>query len=291
MSTSVLFDAPGPRARMRHRVYTAITAVALVAALAWVVWKLNDAGQFESRIFERLFANNVYNALLDGLKATLLAAVISIATSLVFGFLLAVARLSDHAVVRWPAVLVVEFFRAVPLLLMIVVLFFFYIATLDLDRETAALLGLVSGLTLYNGSVLCEVFRAGVHAVPRGQSEAAYALGLRKTQVMTNVLAPQAVRFMLPAIISQCVVVLKDTSLGYLITYAELVRQAKSIATYVGSSLMTYLLVALLYIALNSLLSITAVRMEARRSRSKRIPAVAAEQVEEAVADPWRTGA
>lgn len=292
MSTSVLFDAPGPRARARHLLYSVITGVLLVAAVAWVVWKLDDAGQLQSQIFERLFASNIFNALLDGLRKTLIAAAISIVSSLVFGLLLAVARLSDHALVRWPAVVVVEFFRAVPLLLMIIVLFFFYSATLHMDRETAALLGLVSGLTLYNGSVLCEVFRAGIHAVPRGQSEAAYAIGLRKTQVMTTVLTPQAIRFMLPSIISQCVVVLKDTSLGFLITYDELLRQAKSIATYVGSSLMTYLLVALIYIALNSILSIAAVRVEARLSRSKKgRPVASPEQVEETAGDPWRTGA
>jgi len=292
MSTSVLFDAPGPGARRRHLVYSIVTGVLLVAALAWVVWKLNDAGQFESRIFERLFAKNIYNALGDGLRATLIAALISIGTSLVFGFVLAVARLSDHAIVRWPATVVVELFRAIPLLLMIVVLFFFYTGSLGMERQTGALLGLVSGLTLYNGSVLCEVFRAGINAVPKGQSEAAYAVGMRKTQVMISVLTPQAIRFMLPTIISQCVVVLKDSSLGFLITYAELLRQAKSIATFVGSSLMTYLLVALIYIVLNSVLSLTAVGAEARLSRSKRVqPAADLEQVEETAGDPWRTGA
>jgi glutamate transport system permease protein len=276
---------------MRHRIYSVITAVLLVALLAWIIWKLDQEGQFESTIFERLFSDNVLNALRDGLIATLRAAAISIVTSLIFGFLLAVARLSDHRFVRWPATVVVEFFRAVPLLLMIIVLFFFFQTTLDMERESASLFGLVAGLTLYNGSVLCEVFRAGINAVPRGQSEAAYAIGLRKTQVMTSVLMPQAIRFMLPAIISQCVVVLKDTSLGYLITYEELVRQAKSIATYVGSSLMTYLLVALIYITVNSILSFAAVRVEARTSRSKKGPTVSVEQIEETVGDPWRTGA
>jgi len=291
MSMNVLFDAPGPKARRRHLAYSVVTAVLLVAGLAWVIWKLDDAGQFESRIFERLFADNIFNALAEGLRATLIAAAISIVTSLVFGFVLAVARLSDHAFIRWPATVIVELFRAIPLLLMIVVLFF-YTGTLGMERQSGALLALVSGLTLYNGSVLCEVFRAGINAVPKGQSEAAYAIGMRKTQVMTSILTPQAVRFMLPTIISQCVVVLKDSSLGFLITYAELLRQGKSIATYVGSSLMTYLLVALIYIVLNSLLSLTAVWTEARLSRSRSgPPAVALEQIEDAAGDPWRTGA
>ena len=277
MSGNVLFDAPGPRTRRRHLLYSVVTAVLLVLVLAWAVKQLNDHGQFEDRILERLTADNVWNAILDGLAATLKAAAISIVTSVVLGLLLATARLSDHAVIRWPATAFVEFFRAVPLLLMIFVLFKAYQRSLDLDREAAALIGLVTGLTLYNGSVLCEVFRAGINAVPAGQREAAYAMGLRKTQVMTIVLVPQAVRFMLPAIISQCVVVLKDTSLGFIITYEELLRQAKSIATYVGSSFMTYALIALIYVALNSILSLAATWAERRFSGS----ASRARQVEE----------
>ena len=128
-----------------------------------------------------------------------------------------------------PAVAIVEFFRAVPLLLLMIFLFVFIQQQADLERETNALFALVAGLTLYNGAVLAEVFRAGINAMPRGQSEAAYAIGMRKTQVMMMILTPQAVKYMLPAIISQCVVVLKDTSLGGVAaSYGpELVRAAK----------------------------------------------------------------
>jgi len=149
------------------------------------------------------------------------------------------------------------------------------------ELEAKALTALVTGLTLYNGSVLCEVFRAGVNAVPKGQREAAYAVGMRKTQVMTVVLAPQAVRFMLPAIISQCVVVLKDTSLGYIVANPELLRQAKTIATYVGSSLITYLAIAIVYIAMNSILSTLAYWLERRLSSRGRGTAKAVAAVED----------
>ena len=281
MSSSVLFDVPGPRTRARHRLYSVITLVLIVAFIVWAVKRLYDNGQFEDRILERLVAGNVWNAILEGLTATLIAAAISIVTSVVVGFLLAVARLSDHGWVRWPATVFVEFFRAVPLLLMIFLFFKAYQRNLGLDGDVAALTGLVTGLTLYNGSVLCEVFRAGINAVPKGQKEAAYALGMRKTQVMMLVLAPQSIKFILPAIISQCVVVLKDTSLGFIITYDELLRQAKNIATYVGSSFMTYAMVAVLYIAINSLLALAATWAERRFSRTRGGSATKIEQVEE----------
>ena len=265
MAGSVLFDQPGPVTLRRHRLYTIAFTVLLVLLLGWLVYKLQAAGQFEARIYERLFATNVWKEILDGAKATLVAAAIAVVTSLVAGVLLAVGRLSDHAFIRWPAIAVIEFFRAVPLLLLMIFLFYFVGNLAEgSDRQTRALVAVVGGLTLYNGSVLAEVFRAGINAVPKGQSEAAYALGMRKTQVMKSILTPQAVRFMLPAIISQCVVVLKDTSLGFIITYPELLRAAKNIATFVGSSLMTFLLIALIYIAINSVLSLLATYLQFR---------------------------
>ncbi len=270
MQATVLYDEPGPKARATYRVLNLVFAVVVLAVLLWVVKKFNDGGQFDSRIWEKLTAGNVWQAIFDGLVKTITAAAIAIVTSVVLGFLLATARLSDHAWLRRPATVVIEFFRAVPLLLMMIFLFYWVGNTFpDSGTSTRGLIAVVGGLTLYNGSVLAEVFRAGMNAVPKGQSEAAYAIGMRKSQVMMLILTPQAVRFMLPAIISQCVVVLKDTSLGFIVTYDETVRAAKSIATFVGSSLMTYLVVAALFIAMNSVLSLVATWLERRLSRNK----------------------
>lgn len=267
--SNVLFDEPGPRTRARHRLYSLAFAAAMVALAAWLVYKLDDAGQLDPEIFADLGQSNVWNAIADGVVNTLTAAAIGIVLAVVLGAGLAVARLSDHRWVSAPATVVVEFFRAVPLLLLIILLFT-VLAQQGTERSTAALVALVGGLMLYNGAVLAEVFRAGINAVPRGQSEAAYAIGMRKTQVMAIVLMPQAVRFMLPAIISQCVVVLKDTSLGYIVTYEETLRQAKSIAEFVNNNLWTYLLVAVIYITLNSLVSAAATWLERRMSQRGR---------------------
>ena len=282
MSGSVLFDAPGPRTRVRHRIYSVLFLLAFGGVLFWIYRKFDAAGQFEPEIWERLLSDGVFIELRRALVFTLKAAGISIVTSLIFGFLIAVARMSDHRWIRIPAVAVVEFFRAVPLLLLMIFLFVLIQQQADLDRETNALFAVVVGLTLYNGSVLAEVFRAGINALPRGQGEAAYAIGMRKTQVMTMILTPQAVKFMLPAIISQCVVVLKDTSLGGIAaSYGpELVRAAKTISQYVGSSLMTYLLVAAIFIAINSVLSALAYWLERRLATRGSGAQQAAEQVE-----------
>lgn len=256
MST-VLFDTPGPVAARRHRVLTWISAVVLTGILAVVIWKLYVEGEFEAQLWEDLAQPNIWNAIGDGLVATLSVSAVSIVLSVAYGAVFAVARLSDHAWIRIPAVVVVEFFRAVPLILLIL---FLYLAYAGLERYWA----LVLALMLYNGSVLAEVFRAGINAVPKGQSEASYAIGMRKNQVMRLVLIPQAVTIMLPAIISQCVIVLKDSALGLIIGFQDLTAQGRLIAEYVDHAIVPLLLVALIYIALNYGLSRLAVWLERR---------------------------
>ncbi|HEY3527781.1 MAG TPA: amino acid ABC transporter permease [Nocardioides sp.] len=287
MSSSVLFDEPGPRARVRFRLYNGVFVLVVLGVIALVLYKFNAAGQFESRIYHRLSENGVITELRRGLVATLEAAGLAIAVALLLGIVLAVARLSDHRWIRVPATAFVEFFRAVPLVLLIIFLFGLAGATSPMsgwDTRTQGLAALVTGLMLYNGSVLCEVFRAGVNAVPKGQAEAAYAIGMRKNQVLRVVLIPQGVRYMLPAIISQCVVALKDTSLGYIVLYPEFLRGSRTVAQYAGSFLVTYLLIALVYIAMNSVLSLLAYWAERRISQRGRGAARAVEHVEEALA-------
>jgi glutamate transport system permease protein len=259
MST-VLFDTPGPRARSRHRVLTVAAAVLAVAVLAWFVWRLYLEGEFEAALWEDMSEPNIWNAYWTGLLTTLGAAASAIVLSILFGALFAVARLSDHAWLRFPARVVVEFFRAVPLLLLIMFVFFGFLAPHDY-------LALVIALMLYNGSVLAEVFRAGVLAVPKGQAEAGYAIGMRKNQVMRLILMPQSVSIMLPAIVSQCVIVLKDSALGLIIGFRELVAEAEGIAQFVHHTFLPLLVAAVIYITINYALSRLATYLERRLSR------------------------
>ncbi len=156
-----------------------------------------------------------------------------------------------------------------PLLVMI---FFIFVAL-----KVQPLPALVAGLTLYNGSVLAEVFRSGINSVDRGQKEAAYALGMRKTQVMSYVLVPQAVRAMLPAIISQLVVALKDTSLGFLITYEEFLHAGKLIASNLDYDLPfipVVMVISPIYIGMCMLLSWVAQWVSRWERRSPKTEAV-----------------
>ncbi|WUH90021.1 amino acid ABC transporter permease [Streptomyces sp. NBC_00433] len=268
-TSSALYDIPGPKALARHRLYAWITVAVLAALVGLVGYKLVETGQFSAVKWRPFAYEGIQRLLLTGLANTLRAFGWAALASLAFGVVFAAGRLSDHRVVRWASTLVVEFFRAMPLLVMI----FFIFVALRFDPMIA----LVVGLTLYNGSVLAEVFRAGVDAVPRGQREAAYALGLRKTQVMTYVLVPQAARAMLPAIISQLVVALKDTSLGYLITYQEFLYSGKLIATDLDYDLPfipVVMVITPVYIGMCVLLSWSAHRIARHERRSPRTKAV-----------------
>ncbi|MEJ2867958.1 amino acid ABC transporter permease [Actinomycetospora sp. OC33-EN08] len=266
--TAVLFDVPGPKARARNGVLGVVAVVVVAALLAFVIVRLAATGQFDGAVWEWILYENIQLALLEGLGNTLRAFAAGAVLALVFGAVFALGRLSDHAWVRGISTAVVEFFRAVPL---VVLMFIFYFGMPSVGVTVSTFTAVVVGLTLYNGSVLAEIFRSGVQAVPRGQSEAAYALGMRKSAVMRFVLLPQAIRSMLPTIVSQLVVLLKDSALGFLILYPELLYQARVLGSsgQLGRPLLPVaFVVAVVYITLCLLLTLLANRLEARTRRS-----------------------
>ncbi|ODT97852.1 MAG: amino acid ABC transporter permease [Pseudonocardia sp. SCN 72-86] len=269
--TSVLYDVPGPRAKVRNGLIGVVGTVVVLGILAFVVYRLAATGQFEPRLWEWIQFKAIQVLLVEALLNTLSAFAAAAVLSLAFGALFAAGRLSEHAWLRGPSTAIVEFFRAVPLLILIFILYFGVSQTLGLNLSTYW--SLVLGLMLYNGSVLAEIFRAGVRALPRGQSEAAYALGMRKTQVMTNVLLPQSLRAMLPTIVSQLVVVLKDTALGFIILYPELLYQARFLGSQgqLGAPILQVaMVIAVIYIILCLILSGIAQLLERRSRRSPR---------------------
>ncbi len=264
MTTSVLYDPPGPRGRRRILLGTVLASLALLGLAAWVVERLADRGQFESALWQPFTDPDIQHTIAMGALSTVKAAGMAIVCAMVVGAVLAVGRLSDHHPVRLVCTVVVEVSRSIPLLLLMLGLFFAY------PQQLGSLGALVLGLTIYNGAVLAEVFRAGVRALPRGQSEAAFALGMRKNQVMRLVLLPQAVRSMLPAIISQCVVTLKDTALGYIILYPELLSAGKAVYNTYFNIIPTAIVISALYITTNVLISKLAEYLQRRSARRRK---------------------
>ncbi|MFF3342924.1 amino acid ABC transporter permease [Streptomyces flavidovirens] len=290
MSSSVLYDAPGPKARVRNRIFSVAGSLLILALIGFAVFQLADRGHFAPEMWNIFNNAGVRANIRDGILSTLQVFAVAAVLSLVLGVLLAVARLSEHRAVSALATGFIELFRAVPLLITIYamwVLFLTYKENLGFIGESSAYWALVIGLTVYNACVQAEVLRAGVNAVPKGQVEAAYALGLRKSQVMTMLLLPQAVRSMLPTIISQLVVTLKDTSLGYIITYAELLYAARTMANNIivnddNPYVPVVIVVGAIYVTMCLALSSLATWIEKRGRRAKTgiTPAAAAEPLE-----------
>lgn len=283
MSANVLFDAPGPKARVRNIIYSVVGTAALLGGIVWIVLRLNDQGEFDADLWDIFNYTGIQQNIRDGLFATLKVFALAGVFSLAFAVVLCVARLSEHRPVRWVAVAFIDLFRSIPLLITIFALW------VGLLGDMTPFWALVIGLTIYNGCVQAEVLRAGINAVPKGQKEAAYALGLRKTQVMATVLFPQAIRSMLPTIISQLVVTLKDTSLGFMVLYPELLHSARLIANNtpvngVYPFVQTVTVFGAIYITLCLLLSSLATWLEKRGRRAKTgiAPAAAVAELAEA---------
>ncbi len=278
MTTPVLFDIPGPKARARIRIGTGIGSLLILGLLAVVLIRLAGNGQLEGQRWAVLFdpRTGVPQTLGRALVNTLQVAAVGMVVATIVGLLLAVGRLSDHRAVRWLVGTYIEFFRAIPLL---VVIFALYFVLPKYDIRLSAFQALTAGLVLYNSAVLAEIFRAGILSIDKGQREAAFGIGMRKSQVMTLVLLPQATRRMLPVLIAQLVVLLKDSSLGFIIGYFELLRGARSLVEFFSLrfgneyTFQLYVAAGLIYIIINVLLSQLAKYVEKRTRRDAKTAA------------------
>ncbi|MET7684156.1 amino acid ABC transporter permease [Streptomyces sp. NPDC005423] len=271
-STSVLYDAPGPRARRRNALL-AVAFLVLLALFLWWIWRtMDDKGQLKWALWQPFTTSDAWTTyLLPGLGNTLKAAALSMVIALPLGALFGIARLSDHRWVRVPAGVVVEFFRSIPVLLLMLFANEFYVRSTGIGSAERPLYAVVTGLVLYNASVLAEIVRAGILSLPSGQSEAAYAIGLRKGQTMTSILLPQSVTVMLPAIVSQLVVIVKDTALGgVLLSFTELLNARSTLAANYANVVASFIVVSVMYILLNLALTTFAGRLERRLRRSKK---------------------
>ncbi|ALG84614.1 amino acid ABC transporter permease [Gordonia phthalatica] len=269
--STVLYDAPGPRARARNRITAVVFVVIVVAALGYMVSVLADNGQFAAEKWDPFTVGGTWTTwILPGLWGTLKAAFVSIVLALIIGAFLGIGRMSDHKWVRMVSGFIVEVFRALPVLILMFFAYFLFAKYAVVPSSQLSFAAVVFGLTLYNGSVIAEILRAGIQAVPRGQSEAAQSIGLRKSQMMRMILLPQAVTAMLPALISQMVIALKDSALGYAFGYIEVVRSGIVSASYWGNYLPSLVVVAIIMIVINFCLTGFANYLERRLRRGRR---------------------
>ncbi|MCC3268048.1 amino acid ABC transporter permease [Arthrobacter gengyunqii] len=263
MSTqAVLFDVPGPKAKRRILIFNILGALLVLGILAVVVNGLAEKDQFESAKWTPFLEWSTWRyTLLPGLLQTLKAAGVAVVASIVFGLLFGFGRLSGLAPLRWVCDVVVEFLRAVPVLLMMIFLYQFFAKSTPMEAADAPFWAVVVALTLYNGSVIAELVRSGVFGLPKGQREAGLAIGLTPSQSLRNIEIPQALVAMLPALLGQFVVILKDSALGYIIGYSDLLANAQRLGAGEGNMLPSLLVAAAIFIVINMLLTFTAQRL------------------------------
>ncbi|MDH6130667.1 glutamate transport system permease protein [Kitasatospora sp. MAA4] len=262
----LLFDVPGPRARRRTWIATVCSLVLLAGALALMVRQFALHSELSASQWSVFAQWPILRFLLTGIEQTLLVTGVAAAIAFPLGAVVALARLSRGRWARWPARLYSELFRAVPLLLLL------YVFLFGLPRAGVTFpvfWQLVLPVSLSNAAVVAEIFRAGVLAQDRGQAEAAYSLGMTYGQAMRWVVVPQAVRKLVPALVSQLVRLLKDSTLGYVVSYLELLHKAQVLGEYYHNVLPTYLVAAACYVLVNGLLSRTAGWLEHRQSRPR----------------------
>ncbi|WP_137991824.1 amino acid ABC transporter permease [Streptomyces vilmorinianum] len=284
---TVLYDVPGRRARRRNVLYTVLFLVALALLIWWVLQSLADKNQLEADKWEPFFTDSRSwsTYLLPGLKNTVIAAALAMVIALPLGALFGIARLSDHTWVRGAAGTVVEFFRAIPVLILMLFANAAYAEFTDISPASRPMYAVVTGLVLYNASVLAEVVRAGILSLPSGQTDAAKAIGMRKGQTMSYVLLPQSVTAMLPALVSQLVVIVKDTALGgAMLGFSELLASVRPMsANYGANTIASFTIVAVIFVILNFALTTFAGWLERRLRRAKKSTGavVGADAVEE----------
>lgn len=264
--TSFLYDEPGPRGKRRILIGSIVSALVLLGVIGAGLWQFGSHGQLDFDKWAPFGEWAIWQYLFVGLGGTLLAAALVAAFGSTFGVLLALGRLSKVRPIRWLATAYIEIARTVPVLLLIY-LMLFGLPQLGINFPT--LWKLVIPLTIANAAVFAEIVRAGIMSLPRGQSEAALSLGLRPHQVTQLVVLPQALRNVTPSLVSQLVSLLKDTSLGYIVAFTELLYRGQVLSAFNHLLIQTFLVVTLIYLVCNGSLSFLASRLQKKPGRRR----------------------
>ena len=243
-----LYEAPGPRTRRRVRIATAISLILVVAALAAIGYRFYITGQFAPRYWTFFAKATTWKFLLQGFAGTVRVALTAGAIALALGLLLMLGRISHLKALSAACRVVTDFFRSLPSLLLI---YFFFLIVPQYGIKMSSFWMLTLPVALAASGVLAEVFRAGVNAVPKGQIEAALSLGMSPLRTTLKIVLPQAIRFVIPSLISQLVVVVKDTTVAYVVSYPDLMQNARVLNTNYDALVSVYFTIAIIYILIN----------------------------------------
>lgn len=261
-----LYEAPGPRTRGWIAAGTAAVLLLLAALIYGIIHQFAINGQLDARYWSFFARYTTWRFIGNGLAGTLTAALTAGVITFFAGLLLMLGRISGIKPLEWLCTALIEFSRGVPTLLFI---YFFFLVVPQFGIKLQPIWKIAMPVAISAAGVVAEVLRSGVNAVPKGQTEAAVSLGMQKGSVFFKIVFPQALRYVVPALISEVVIVLKDTTFAYVVNYADLMQNAKVLISNYDALLSVYLVVAIIYILINYILNKISVAVARRGETAK----------------------
>lgn len=260
-----LYEEPGPRTRRMIRIFTALALVLVAALVGLVIWQFYVTGQLAPKYWSFFLEGSTWAFLGRGFLGTLGVSITAGVLALLLGMVFMLGRVSTHKPLAFVSRVVIDFFRGIPSLLLI---YFFFLVLPQYGVKMSSFWMICLPVTLTASGVIAEVLRAGVNAIPKGQWEAAYSIGMRRGKIMLKIILPQAMRIVVPSLISQLVVVVKDTTLGYVVSYPDMLQNARVLITNYDALVSVYFVIAIIYILINYAINELSVRL-ARQSGTK----------------------
>ena len=256
-----LYEMPDKRT---GRIITAVTVVSLLAIVVfifYIVRLFQENGQFDEKYWDFFMRFTTWRFIFEGLLGTIEASLLAGVLALFMGFVFMIMRICFYKPLNWAGTALTEFTRGVPTLLFIY-FFFLYIPKIGINLPSIWRVSLPVAISA--SGMVSEVLRSGVHAVPKGQREAALSIGMREIKVFTKIVFPQAIRYVIPALVSDLVIVVKDTTFSYIVNFPDLMQNAKVLISNYDALLSVYLMAAVIYILINYLLNKISVKLAKR---------------------------
>ena len=264
-----LYEEPGPKTRRRIAAFTVLASLGLGFLIYYIIWQFALTGQLEARYWDFFLKWSTWRYLGLGLLSTIRSALTAAVIAIALGFIMMRGKLNRLLPIRWVSVALIEFTRGVPTLLLI---YFFFLVIPRMGFQIGAFWRITLPCAISASGIIAEAFRSGVNAVPKGQTEAGLSLGLSDLRVFYQVVFPQAIRFVIPSLISELVIVLKDTTFAYVVSYPDMMQNARVLITNHDALLSVYLVVAVIYILINYGLN----RLSDRIARANKVPGLTA---------------
>lgn len=256
-----LYERPGPKTRKKIAIFTSITIVLIVILLGVVIYQFYINGQLDKKYWYFFLRLSTWKFIGKGLIGTVEAAVLSGIMTFILGFLYMIARISPYKILNLIGTALIEFTRGVPTLLFV---YFFFLVAPQFGVNLPSILRISLPVAISASGIVAEVLRTGINAIPKGQKEAALSLGLTNVKVFLKIVFPQAFRYVIPSLISEMVIVVKDTTFAYVVNFPDLLQNAKVFVSNYDALLPVYLLVAIIYILINYALNKLAVYFNER---------------------------